>query len=81
MEILLKKSEKEIWETLPDQCKNSIAEKAIEAILSGKLYPCGTEQLELALFLAENNVEKQVISKITRLNSEIFEGMYSNPAK
>ncbi|WP_194976424.1 hypothetical protein [Aquiflexum lacus] len=77
MKVLLNISEDEIWEALPADCRISIAGKAVNAILRGELYPSGTEQIELAITLAERGVDENVISKITRLKPEIFEAFIS----
>jgi hypothetical protein len=73
MKVLLNISEVEIWDALPADCRISIAGKAVNAILRGELYPSGTEQIELAITLAERGVKEDIISKITRLKPEIFE--------
>lgn len=72
MKVMLNVPEDKIWESLPPDCRTSIAEKAIGAVLRGELYPSGTEQLELAISLAERAVEPHIISQITRLEQEVF---------
>lgn len=79
MQILLNLPEDKFWDTLPPEYRISIAEKAVSAVLRGEVYPCGTEQIELAISLAERNVDAQTISRITRLNQEVFEDF--NPDK
>jgi hypothetical protein len=73
MNVLLNISEDETWEALPADCRLSIAGKAVNAILRGELYSSGTEQIELAITLAERGVNEEIIGKITRLKPEIFE--------
>ncbi len=73
MEVLLKISEEKIWEALPADCRIIFAEKALNASLRGELYPSGPEQIELAITLAEQGLSEEIISKITRLNPEVFE--------
>jgi len=73
MKVLLNVPEDKIWESLPQDCRISIAEKAIGAVLKGELYPSGTEQLELAIELAERAVSPDIISRITRLEKVVFE--------
>jgi len=72
MEILLNVPKNKVWDLLPPDCRTSIAEKAVEALLQGEVYPSGAEQLELAILLAERSVDPQVISQITRLESALF---------
>jgi hypothetical protein len=62
-----------LLEKLPEMARQQITTSAIEALLNGTLYPTGSEQLELAIDLAEAGVESDVISKLTRLEPELFE--------
>lgn len=61
------------WEQLPVITRQNLASRTLNAMLSGTLYPSGTEQLELALELAEAGVDTDTISQLTRLEKEIFE--------
>jgi len=63
----------DIWKTLPPICQNLLTNKALNAILNGTLYPTGADQLELAIELAENGVDPEVISKVSGLHRNIFE--------
>ena len=75
--LTLNQTEAAIWNQLPPACQDMVAEKAIQAMLNGELYPTGPDQLELAITLAENGVEPQVISQITRLDASVFEAFLS----
>ena len=61
------------WEKLPQKTRQSIASKALNALLKGSLYPTGPEQLELAIELAEAGVDTETISQLTHLDKELFE--------
>ncbi|MDO5664231.1 MAG: hypothetical protein Q4G63_03110 [Bacteroidia bacterium] len=62
-----------IWNTLPDKGKRKLSSRALSALFRGELYPTGTDQLELAIELAEEGVDAAIISKLTRLEPEMFE--------
>lgn len=62
-----------IWNSLPAKGQQKVLSKAISALFRGELYPTGTEQLELAIDLAEEGVSSELISKLTRLKPEVFE--------
>jgi hypothetical protein len=62
-----------LWQTLPIEAQKILTSGAISSLLNGKLYPTGTEQLELAIVLAENGVQPETISLLTRLDREVFE--------
>ena len=62
-----------LLEKLPLAARQRLTSSAIEAILNGGLYPTGTEQLELAIDLAEAGVDAGIISKLTRLAPEVFQ--------
>lgn len=59
-------------EKLPNQARQLLTSKAIEHLLQGTLYPTGSEQLELAIDLAEAGVAEQTIEKLTRLHADAF---------
>jgi hypothetical protein len=63
----------DIWQTLPPVCQNLLANKALNSILSGVPYPTGTDQLELAIELAENGIDASVITKVSGLDRSLFE--------
>ncbi len=63
----------ELWGKLSAESRQLLTEKALSSILRGDPYPTGTEQLELAIDLAEAGVEAEVISKISGLAPELFE--------
>ena len=63
----------DVWRNLPTNAKKLLTEKALNAILNGALYPTGTDQLELAIDLAEAGVDAEAISKLTHLDKSIFE--------
>lgn len=61
------------WNSLPESIKKQMTSASLSALLNGKVYPSGSEQLELAIDLAESGVEAKLISKITRLDQSVFE--------
>ena len=63
-----------LWNQLPVVCQGLLASKILHSFLNGELYPTGTNQLDLAIELAENGSDEVVISKLTRLNKEVFQG-------
>ena len=67
----------DLWNGLPPQSQRLLTSKALSAILKGDLYPTGTEQLELAIDLAEAGVDAEIISKLTRLDKSLFESFLS----
>ena len=62
-----------IWKKLSSKDQQKISSRAVSALLKGDLYPTGSDQLELAIDLAEAGLSPEVISKLTRLRPEIFE--------
>jgi hypothetical protein len=62
-----------VWQSLPIEAQKILTAGALSALLSGELYPTGTDQLELAISLAEKGVAPGTISKLTRLDSDVFE--------
>jgi hypothetical protein len=62
-----------IWNSLPDEGKKKLTSRVFGALFRGELYPTGSEQLELAIELAESGVSSDIISKLTRLEPEMFE--------
>jgi hypothetical protein len=62
-----------MWQTLPIEAQKILTSGALSALLSGELYPTGTDQLELAISLAEKGVASETISKLTRLDRDVFE--------
>lgn len=62
-----------IWNSLSDASKKKLTWRVFDAVLRGELYPTGSEQLELAIELAEEGVSNDIISKLTRLEPEMFE--------
>ncbi len=62
-----------IGNILPVKGQQKVFSKAISALLRGELYPTGTDQLELAIDLAEEGVSSEIISKLSRLEPEVFE--------
>lgn len=78
VEVTLNEDEASVWSQLPKVCQDLVAEKAVQAILNGDLYPTGTEQLELAITLAEYGVDPQLVSRITRLDTSVFEAFYNS---
>lgn len=62
----------ELWRNLPASCQQMLTSKALESILKGEPYPTGPDQLYLAIELAEAGVNAETISKLTRLDFEIF---------
>ncbi len=72
--IAIDKPQLALWENLPIESQQALASKALNALLKGTLYPTGSEQLELAIDLAEAGVDADTISTLSRLNKEVFEG-------
>ena len=62
-----------VWQTLPVDAQKILTSGALSALLSGELYPIGTDQLELAISLAEKGVAPETISRLTRLDRDVFE--------
>ncbi len=62
-----------MWQTLPVDAQKILTSGALSALLSGELYPTGTDQLELAISLAEKGVASETISRLTRLDRDVFE--------
>jgi hypothetical protein len=62
-----------LWQALPIDAQKILTSGALSALLSGELYPTGTDQLELAISLAEKGVAPETISKLTRLDRNVFE--------
>ncbi len=62
----------QLWQKLPAAAQKILTTNALTALLNGELYPTGTDQLELAIDLAEARVNPEIISKLTRLDQEIF---------
>ncbi|MCH7515393.1 MAG: hypothetical protein IH947_15855 [Bacteroidetes bacterium] len=60
------------WNSLPKRFQTSFASKVISAFLEGTLYPIGAEQLDLAIELAEAGTDAATISKLTRLDQDVF---------
>lgn len=67
----------QLWNSLPKNAQLMITENAIKALLNGTLYPTGTAQMELAIALAEAGVATETISKLTRLDSDLFASFIS----
>jgi hypothetical protein len=63
----------QVWQTLPIEAQKILTTGALSALLSGELYPTGPDQLELAIALAETGVPPETISKLTRLDLDLFE--------
>lgn len=63
----------QLLQTLPLEAQKILTNGALSALLSGELYPMGTNQLELAISLAETGVAPETISRLTRLDMEMFE--------
>ncbi|HTH54475.1 MAG TPA: hypothetical protein VL728_00430 [Cyclobacteriaceae bacterium] len=72
MTIELEEPSSEIWKTLPQSCQQLLTSRALDAILKGEPYPTGTDQLDLAIDLAEAGVTADTISKLTQLDPEVF---------
>ena len=67
-------NDNQLWQTLPIDTQRLLTSQALNALLNGELYPIGSIQLELAIALAEAGVAAETISKLTRLDSELFAG-------
>ena len=64
-------------QTLPGEAQKILTTGALAALLSGELYPTGTDQLELAIALAETGVAPKTISRLTRLDMDVFKPFLS----
>ncbi|TAF73110.1 MAG: hypothetical protein EAZ53_13715 [Bacteroidetes bacterium] len=62
-----------VWNKLPPVCQDLLTHNILHSFLNGELYPTGVQQLELAIELAENGIDKNLISKLTRLDAVVFE--------
>lgn len=62
-----------VWSMLPQAAQKLITAHALEALLNGELYPTGAEQLELAIDLTEAGVDLETISRLSRLDRDLFE--------
>lgn len=62
-----------VWRSLPAEGRKRLSTRVFGALFRGELYPTGTDQLELAIELAEDGVASDIISKLTRLEPEMFE--------
>ncbi len=63
-----------VWFNLPAAIQKLLTEKALDALLNGRMFPSGSEKLELAIDLAEAGVDAETISKLSHLDRSIFEG-------
>lgn len=63
----------QMWQMLPPAAQRVLTSNVLNAILNGELYPTGTDQLKLAIELAEAGVSPEIISKLTRLDMDLFE--------
>lgn len=63
-----------LWFNLPPAVQKLLAEKALDALLNGRMFPSGPDKLELAIDLAEAGVDAETISKLSHLDRSIFEG-------
>jgi len=75
--IQMKDDAAKIWQTLPIEAQAILTAGALSALLAGELYPTGTDQLELAISLAEKGVPADMISRLTRLDKDVFESFLS----
>jgi hypothetical protein len=75
--IQMKDEAAKIWQTLPIEAQAILTSGALSALLAGELYPTGTDQLELAISLAEKGVPADMISRLTRLDKDVFESFLS----
>jgi len=63
-----------MWNSLPPAAKRKLTERALNALLSGRLFPSGTDKLDLAIDLAEMGVDAETISTLSHLDRSLFEG-------
>jgi hypothetical protein len=78
LSIEIHNSLKDKWQNLPLKNREEMASRVLNALLSGTLYPTGTEQLELAIELAEAGVAPDIIRQLTRLDIDAFEAFISS---
>jgi len=73
LNIEIQDSQKRVWNILPEAYRTSIASKALNALLDGRIYPSGSEKIELAIDLAAAGMDAETISLLTHLEKEVFE--------
>lgn len=74
LDLKLSEIDLPVWNQLPVVCQELLASKILHSFLNGELYPTGTDQLDLAIELAENGANEDIIAKLTRLNREVSLG-------
>ncbi len=79
LSVEIDQSLKSRWSNLPVKNREEMASRMLNAMLSGTLYPTGSEQLELAIELAEAGVNVETIQQLTRLEKETFESFLKRP--
>jgi len=79
LSVEIDKSLKNRWKNLPEKNREVMASRVLNAMLSGTLYPTGSEQLELAIELAEAGVDADTIQQLTRLEKEVFAAFLKKP--
>ncbi len=73
MTIEIEDPQNSLWWTLPAEAQKLLTEKALNALLSGRMFPSGPDKLELAIDLAEVGVNAETISKLSQLERSMFE--------
>lgn len=69
----------DVWRQLSPPIQQLITSRALSAILNGNLYPTGSDQLDLAIELAEAGISPDVISKISGLTEDMFKAFLRQP--
>jgi len=73
MTLEIEDPENAVWTSLPPAAQKLLTEKALNALLNGRMFPTGTDKLDLAIDLAEAGVDAETISKLSHLDRSIFE--------
>lgn len=62
-----------LWLTLPVAAQKLLTEKALNALLNGRMFPSGSDKIELAIDLAEAGVNAEAIAVLSHLDRSLFE--------
>lgn len=73
MSIDIEDPKNALWLTLPPAAQKLLTEKALNALLNGRMFPSGPDKLELAIDLAEAGVNAEAITILSHLDRSMFE--------
>ena len=71
--VELNDSASAVWLKLPITCQKMITENALNALLNGKRYPRGGDQIELVIDLVDTGLDAETISTVSGLVREMVE--------